>query len=403
MWVFIWVPVFLVSGMALVIFLTLLNLTVSVGTINGLIFYANIVRASHATFFPSNTTNSFLSWFIAWINLDLGIETCFYDGMDAYVKTWLQFIFPLYIWTLSSVIIVSSHYSSTVSKLSGRNSVQVLATLFLLSYTKLLRIIITALSSTELIYSNGSVRTVWLYDGNIDYLEGKHIPLFMAALLLLIIFLMYTSLLICIQFLQYKSKYRILFWVRKLKPILDAYSGPYKDRHRYWTGVLMLLRVILFLIKVLSNPAVTLLATSSAVLCLLVYTSFTGGIYNLLYLNALEFSSYLNLGILSSATLYSGLTGGNQTVVVYTSTAIALANFITIIVIHIVTCIKSSRLYKSVSAPSNANCNQQPLVAENIFEGDHAQENRVIEMRQQVLTFNELREPLLEYCNVKNN
>jgi len=42
-------------------------------------------------------------------------------------------------------------------------------------------------------------------------------------------------------------------------------------------------------------------------------------------------------------------------------------------------------------------------VAENISEGDHAQENRVIEMRQQVLTFNELREPLLEYCNVKNN
>ena len=30
--------------------------------------------------------------------LDLGIETCFYDGMDAYVKTWLQFVCPIYIW-----------------------------------------------------------------------------------------------------------------------------------------------------------------------------------------------------------------------------------------------------------------------------------------------------------------
>ena len=404
MLVLVWVPIFIVSGMVLVVFLTLLNLTVSVGTINGLIFCANIVRASHATFFPPSTTNSFLSWFIAWINLDLGIETCFYDGMDAYTKTWLQFVFPFYIWTLSSVIIISSHYSSSAAKLSGRNSVQVLATLFLLSYAKLLRIIITALSSTELIYSDGSVRKVWLYDGNVNYLEGKHIPLFMAALLLLVIFLLYTTVIICIPCPQRKSNnYRILTWVRKLKPILDAHAGPYKDEHRYWTGILMLLRVALYLVNALSNPAVSLLATGTAVLCVLVYTSFTGGIYKLLYLNALEFSSYLNLGIVSSATLYSRLTGGNQTALVYTSTTIALAQFITVTVIHVVTRIRSSRLYKNISAPSNVQGNQQPLVArDNRSEGDQAQKNRDNEMRQQVLTFNELREPLLEYCNVEN-
>ena len=89
MWALLLVPVISSAGIALVVLLIVLNLTVSVGTINGLIFYANIVRANHATFFPPNTTNSFLSWFIAWINLDLGIETCFYNGLDAYVKTWL--------------------------------------------------------------------------------------------------------------------------------------------------------------------------------------------------------------------------------------------------------------------------------------------------------------------------
>ena len=39
-------------------------------------------------------------------HLDLGIETCFYDGMDAYVKTWLQFVFPIYIWGVIGLIIV---------------------------------------------------------------------------------------------------------------------------------------------------------------------------------------------------------------------------------------------------------------------------------------------------------
>ena len=65
MWVLLWVPAFALAGIALVVALIFLNITVSVGTINGLIFYANIVRANQATFFPPNTTNSFLSWFIA--------------------------------------------------------------------------------------------------------------------------------------------------------------------------------------------------------------------------------------------------------------------------------------------------------------------------------------------------
>ena len=30
---------------------------------------------------------------LAWLNLDLGIETCFYNEMTAYTQTWLQFVF----------------------------------------------------------------------------------------------------------------------------------------------------------------------------------------------------------------------------------------------------------------------------------------------------------------------
>ena len=87
------VPTVIIAGMLLVGFLTILNFTVSTGTINGLIFYANIVRANQAVFFPARITTSFLSTFIAWLNLDLGIEVCFYNGLDAYAKTWLQLFF----------------------------------------------------------------------------------------------------------------------------------------------------------------------------------------------------------------------------------------------------------------------------------------------------------------------
>ena len=340
LWVLLWVPLNALAGLALVVFLVVLNLTVSVGTINGLIFYANIVRVNHAIFFPPNISNSFLSWFIAWINLDLGIETCFYNGLDAYVKTWLQFVFPLYIWFLVGIIIILSHYSTFAAKLSGRNAVPVLATLFLLSYTKLLRIIITVFQSTELKFPDNSVRKIWLYDGNIDYLKGKHIPLYIAAHLLLLIFLPYTAILISIQFLQKRSSYKLLSWVKRLKPLFDAYTGPYKDRHRYWTGLLLLVRIVLFLIISMNSHGkadINLLAIISTVLSLLVYLAFAGGVYKAWYLNIIQYSFFLNLGILSSATFYTMVNGYGQIAVVYTSVGIAFTLFLVIAVFHVLT------------------------------------------------------------------
>ena len=90
---------FALAGVALVAVIILLDLSVATGTINGLIFYANIVQANSSVFFPQGRTN-ILTVFIAWLNLDLGIESCFYDGMNTYAFTWLQFLFPLYVWFL---------------------------------------------------------------------------------------------------------------------------------------------------------------------------------------------------------------------------------------------------------------------------------------------------------------
>ena len=70
------------------------------GTLSSLVFYANIVGVNHTIFLPADSTVVF-SMFIAWLNLDFGIETCFYDGMDAYSKTWLHVC-------VSSVYLVAS-------------------------------------------------------------------------------------------------------------------------------------------------------------------------------------------------------------------------------------------------------------------------------------------------------
>ena len=42
--------------------------------------------------------------FISLANLDLGIQTCFYNGMDDYAKMWLQLAFPFYLIFIATYI-----------------------------------------------------------------------------------------------------------------------------------------------------------------------------------------------------------------------------------------------------------------------------------------------------------
>ena len=352
--------VFAFIGIALVLLILVLRLTVAAGTINGLILYANVVAVDSAIFFKPNVPKvpiaKVLTVFIAWLNLDLGIETCFYNGMDAYVKTWLQFAFPLYVWALVGMIIIGSHYSGRVAKVFGSNPIAVLATLFLLSYAKLLRTIIATLSYTSLQYPNNSQIAVWLYDGNIRYLSGKHIPLFTVAMVCLIFLVLpYTMLLIFGQWLQAKSALKIFSCINShyVKPFRDAYHAPYTNKHRYWTGLMLLLRFALFLssaVNALGDPSVNLLATASTTAAVLTLpTILNTRIYKTWTLRLLETSFILNLNILAVATLYIRSRGGNQNAATFTSVGIAFATFTGIVIYHSIQQIKNTRLWKRVS------------------------------------------------------
>ena len=331
---------FALMGVALVFLLFVCKLTVATGTLSGLVFYANIVGVNPTIFLPVESTHPF-TVFIAWINLDFGIETCLYNGLDAYSKTWLQFVFPVYIWVIVGLIILVSHYSRMFANRLGSNPVSVLATLILLSYTKILRTFIAAIHITYLEYPTYN-RSVWLYDGNIDYLSGKHIPLFLVAVLVfLFLFLPYTLLLLFGQCLQAISHLRLFSWVNKLKPFLDAYHAPYKAKHRYWPGLLLTVRFFLLLVFALNlqqDPSINLLATLVGTGLLHLWAWVSGGVYRSWCLDALEGSFVLNLIILVGATMYTNqvrLSEGSQVAVGYTSVSIALATFIGILVLQL--------------------------------------------------------------------
>ena len=194
------------------------------------------------------------------------IQTCFYDGLDAYAMTWLQFAFPIYLSVIVGVMIVTSRQYTVAARIFGTaNAPRALATLFLLSYAKRQRTIITITSFTFLTYPNGTDIPVWLSDGNVPYLSVKHLPLFITGILALVcLAIPYTIVLVCIQCLL-KTHTRCLRWIRRLKPVVDAYTGPYKDKYRFWTGLLLVIRSILFAFNVLGDPTVNLLAIALTV------------------------------------------------------------------------------------------------------------------------------------------
>ena len=345
-WPVVFAVIFLaaiIAGVLLVTALLAFNMTVAFGLINGFIFYANIVAANSATFFPSSEP-SFPTVFVAWLNLDLGIDVCFFDRLDTYTKTWLQLAFPVYIISLVIIIIIISEYSSRFATLIGkRDPIATLATLILLSYTKLLSITITALSFAIIKYPDGSQETVWLPDGSVKYFRGKHAALVIVTLFIILVGISYTILLLFWQWIvRAPARWKVFVWTRntKLNAFITVYLIPYNSNHRYWTGLLLLVRVILYVtasVTVSDNPQVLLLATIILVGGLFLLKSIINlKVYKTSIADVIETITYFNLLALAALSQYNFKADiSMQIAFAYTSTVITFLLLIGVIAYHV--------------------------------------------------------------------
>ena len=156
--------------------------------------------------------------------------------MNQYQKMWIQCGFLFYLCILEFSIIILSRKYLFFTRLFGRNVVKVLATLFLICCAKMIDIGISSLEFAHIRHSNGSKTVVWLLDGNLSYLTGKHIPLFVLGAILYCFALVYTMTLLFIQFLQKRSNIFCLWWVERLRPFFEAYTSPCRVNYRFWPG-----------------------------------------------------------------------------------------------------------------------------------------------------------------------
>ena len=313
------------------------------------------------------------------------------------MKMWLQFAFPLYVWALVGMIILGSHYSKRIAKFFGKKTIAVLATLFLFSYAKLLRTVIAALSYTTLKYPNNVQVAVWLYDGNIQYLSHKHIPLFaFAVFCLLFLFVPYAVLLIFSQWLHVQSEWKVISWIsHKTKPFLDAYHAPYTGKHRYWTGLMLLVRFFLFLVSIfnaLGDTTLNLLIIAVVAVALLMLIALFGNkVYKNWYLSFLEIVSVTNLLVLAIASYHVHLTGGNQNAATFASVSIAFTTFSGIVIYHSYQQIKGTWLWRRVSQ-----CRRGYVYIQVPLSDDDSGHVSIPTQSEVSMEDNELREPCID-------
>ena len=184
---------------------------------------------------------------------------------------------------------------------------------------------------------------------------------------------------------------------------LDAYTGPYKNKYRYWTGFLLLVRVALFLVfaaNVLGDPGINLLIIVICTAGLFVHLSISGGVYKTRHLNILEYFFLFNLITLSSATLYVRLAGGSQKALIFTSVSASFTVFACIVLFHTAVVIKSTQFWNVVKERLNSRSVSHTVDnsrRERSTDGGGGAAK--VEMKPLFLNFNELREPILEYCD----
>ena len=391
----------LLTGIAIVVFLTVLNITVTEGTLNGLIFYATVMYGNK-NFFPNNTTfGRSLSTFVLALNLDPGRAGCVHNDMTGYEYVWWKFGLVFYLLLIQAIVIYLTRKFSFVTRLLGENVLKVLATLLFLSHSQLLFACFTTLWFAKAYGSTPNETTIlaWHFDGTVPYLGFKHAILFVITLICSLIALLFMLSLFFNQCLQRWSHYWFLRWVNKLRPFFEVYTGPCNDNYRFWPGMIYLLRTGIFALDLYYSNYKPHLRTIkmilTSVICVLAMSLaciFPHSVYKKWYLNVLEFFFLLNVCITSICLAFMR----SPSHVMYPSITLVAIVFFGIVVYHAFKTFKGTRLWRAVFRyytmfkdkcrkrwyPSSSEDNEDELLLPHSFAEDSEED--------------ECREPLLE-------
>ena len=96
---------------------------------------------------------------------------------------------------------------------------------------------------------------------------------------------------------------------QRLHSFIDTYHIPHTMKHRYWTGLLLLVRIIVYILSAFSvstDPRITFLSVIAIMSCLFLYkTAFIIRVYKNWLLNAMDSFVYFNILIFTAFTWFT--------------------------------------------------------------------------------------------------
>ena len=261
-------PLYAFAGIFIVALLFLFNLTLLQGTIMSVVLYTNIMGLM-ADFLQEHAWGP-LFFLLSVLNLQSGAGVCFYDGMDEFWKALLQFAFPFYLFTLLIVIIIVAHKCGyrmfRKAHFIARRAVPVLATIMLLTYTSLVNAVITPLRYTTLYNADTTHgETVWLYQPSLPFFGGQHLVLGILSIAVTLLYLIPFTFTMLFGDLMRRYFHKLWF-----SHFMDVLHGAFRWPLGFWIGLRLLIRVILVVIGISTNPNTSAFCTHVAAGTLLV-------------------------------------------------------------------------------------------------------------------------------------
>ena len=246
-WYLLLLLVVLIMGPLAIIIIGAINLTITVGAINGFMFYSIIVFVMFETL--SSGEGSVLRSVFAIFTFSSLFPTCLYDGMDEFAKTLFAYFLPLYLLLLVGIACclpkcrcVNMH---KINRKIGPRITPVLATVITIAYLLISANVIKSLSYATVNSTDGSTTVVWLFDGSLTYFQSpQHIILGCIAIVMFLLFILPAAL--TATFGDLLRRFIKGPWYLNF---LDTFHGAFRFGFGFWFGVRLLILTAIIIFK----------------------------------------------------------------------------------------------------------------------------------------------------------
>ncbi len=293
-------PVFLILGIILIVFIYYIDISIAVGLLNGAIFFSNLITLYAGFLFPATFGGAGFISIISFLSLNFGIEACLYSGMGAIDRLLWQVSFPIYLFALMFLIIVlaRTRVLSRIQNHAGLSAVRVFSTLLILCYVSFLQVASQLFGFVNIRTIEDEITFRWTLQPSLEYFSGANVLLIIAAIFLIVIYLVPFPMLLLFPSLVFRSKY-----LSKLKPLYDSFWHPFEPKYRWWLGFRLIFRWIPFLFTFLV-PVPTNLLVTDLMLLLLLFVQLALKPFKSYWINFLDSLFICMLVIIFTGTLF---------------------------------------------------------------------------------------------------